>query len=93
MPSSRPLIGIGRRERQRAETAELRNRYESLSRREQEVMALVVRGLLNKQIAGELGTVEATVKLHRGRVMEKMKADSLADLIRMAERLGTSAGR
>jgi len=78
---------------QRAETAELRNRYELLSSREQEVMALVVRGLLNKQIAGELGTVEATVKLHRGRVMEKMQADSLADLIRMAERLGTSADR
>lgn len=78
---------------QRAETAELRNRYESLSSREQEVMALVVRGLLNKQIAGELGTVEATVKLHRGRVMQKMQADSLADLIRMAQRLGTPADR
>ena len=72
----------------RAETAEFRHRYESLSSREQEVMALVVRGLLNKQIAGELGISEATVKLHRGQVMQKMQADSLAGLIRMAERLG-----
>lgn len=78
---------------QRAETAELRNRYESLSPREQEVMALVVRGLLNKQIAGELGASEATVKVHRGQVMHKMRADSLADLIRMAERLRAPTGR
>ncbi len=75
----------------RAETAELRSRYETLTPREQEVMALVVRGLLNKQIAGELGTSEATVKLHRGRVMHKMQTDSLADLIRMAEKLGISS--
>ena len=72
---------------QRAEMAALRNRYESLSSREQGVMALVVRGLLNKQIAGELGISEATVKLHRGQVMQKMHAESLADLIRMAETL------
>ena len=78
---------------QRAETADLRNRYESLSSREQEVMALVVRGLLNKQIAGELGISEATVKLHRGQVMQKMHAHSLADLIRMAERLRSPADR
>jgi FixJ family two-component response regulator len=75
----------------RSESLELHNRYDSLTAREREVMALVVRGLLNKQIAAELGATEATVKLHRGRVMHKMQADSLADLIRMAERLGTPA--
>jgi FixJ family two-component response regulator len=73
---------------QQAETRELRDRYESLTAREQEVMRLVVAGLLNKQIAGELNITEFTVKIHRGRVMRKMHADSLADLVRMAENLG-----
>jgi FixJ family two-component response regulator len=72
---------------ERRELAGLRARYDSLTAREREVMALVVRGLLNKQIAGELGTTEATVKLHRGRVMHKMQVESLADLIRMAAKL------
>ena len=76
---------------QRAALAELRGRYQSLTPREQEIMALVVRGLLNKQTAGELGTTEATVKAHRARVMHKLRADSLADLIRMAEKLGLPA--
>jgi FixJ family two-component response regulator len=70
-----------------AEMRVLRGRYASLSRREQQVMALVVFGLLNKQIGGELGISEITVKAHRGKVMQKMKADSLADLVRMAAKL------
>ena len=65
----------------------LQDRYASLSRREREVLALVVSGLLNKQIGGELGISEITVKAHRGKVMQKMKADSLADLVRMAAKL------
>jgi FixJ family two-component response regulator len=67
---------------------ELQNRYESLTAREQEVMQQVVSGLLNKQIAAELNITEYTVKIHRGRVMRKMHAESLADLVRMAESLG-----
>lgn len=73
---------------QRAEIAELRSRYRLLTPREREVMALVVTGLLNKQIAGELGTSEASVKVHRQHVMEKMRAGSLAVLVRMADRVG-----
>lgn len=78
----------GRKER--AELAEIRGRFNSLTPRETEVLGLVVAGLLNKQIADELGTSELTVKTHRARVMEKTGADSLAHLVRMAERLRTA---
>jgi FixJ family two-component response regulator len=71
-----------------AEMLALRNCYESLTPREREVMALVVSGLLNKQVGGELGISEITVKAHRGQVMRKMKAESLPDLVTMAARLG-----
>jgi FixJ family two-component response regulator len=70
-----------------AEMSGLRDRYASLSPRERQVMSLVVSGLLNKQVGGELGISEITVKAHRGQVMQKMQADSLADLVRMASRL------
>ncbi len=70
-----------------AEMRVLRDRYASLTQRERQVMALVVSGLLNKQVGGELGISEITVKAHRGKVMQKMKADSLADLVKMAARL------
>ena len=67
--------------------AELRDSFAALSRREKEVMALVVSGRLNKQVGGDLGISEITVKAHRGKMMKKMKAGTLSDLVRMAERL------
>jgi FixJ family two-component response regulator len=78
--------------RERAEVDGLRSLYDSLTPREREVMALVVRGLLNKQVAFELEISEITVKVHRHQVMKKMRAESVADLVRMAERLGTNPG-
>jgi FixJ family two-component response regulator len=75
-----------------AEMQPLRDCYSSLSRREREVMALVVAGLLNKQVGSELGISEITVKAHRGQVMQKMKANSLAGLVKMAARLGLASG-
>ena len=76
---------------QEAEMQELRARYESLTPRERDVMALVVSGLLNKQAAGELGITESTVKAHRGQVMQKMKANSVAELVKMTARLHQNA--
>jgi FixJ family two-component response regulator len=83
----RSCAALGREEAMRT----LRDCYASLSRREREVMGLVVAGLLNKQVGAELGISEITVKAHRGSVMRKMKADSLADLVNMAARLGLAA--
>jgi FixJ family two-component response regulator len=77
-----------RTRKQHAQLNDLRDRYQSLTAREQEVMRQVISGLLNKQIAAELKITEDTVKFHRGHIMRKMQADSLADLVRMAENLG-----
>jgi FixJ family two-component response regulator len=74
--------------KQRTEVAQLRRRYDLLTPREREVLALLVVGLLNKQIAGQLFTTERTIKFHRAHIMQKMRAESLADLVRMAQKLG-----
>jgi FixJ family two-component response regulator len=85
-------IGRDREARQRRlEIAELQKRYASLTAREREVFALVAAGSLNKQIALKLGTTERTVKAHRGQMVQKMQADSVAELVRMADKLGISA--
>ena len=76
--------------KQRSELAELHCRYNLLTLREREVFALLVSGLLNKQIAGELATTERTIKFHRAHVMQKMQAESVADLVKMAQKLGLS---
>ena len=79
--------------KQRAELAVLRARYDSLTPREQQVMGLLVSGLLNKEIAATLGVSEVTIKVHRGQIMQKMQAGSLATVVRMAERLGIPASK
>ena len=87
------LARAARDRTERAEIDEIRARVESLSPRELEVMTLVVTGILNKQIAFKLGTVEKTIKVHRGRVMDKMRVKSVAELVRVCEKVGIGAGK
>jgi FixJ family two-component response regulator len=87
--------GIERDRRRRDEETllvTLRTRFESLTARERQIMELVARGFVNKQIAAELGLSEVTIKVHRGQVMQKMEARSLAELVRMSDRLSNSSG-
>jgi len=87
-------IGRDRRRREEEKTiSDLRALFETLTQREREVLAMVATGLMNKQIAAELGVAEITVKVHRGRVMKKMGARSLADLVRMAEAVGIAGAK
>jgi len=89
MPFRRLSAEIRPDANKKTEGAGIRNRFNSLTPREREVMSLVVAGLLNKQVAAKLGMSETTAKIHRGQVMRKMEAQSLPDLVRMSERLGT----